>query len=257
MAANREGGRLRAAILLASIACLLVLGIKTAGGSEGASASHRAAARDTSPGKVVAIAARRALPLSVRRETSASGQPGVATVSTSRATYLLGGSRPGARGERVPVASVLRTSGHGPAERVAKLPVAVAGAAGAAVGDKVFALGGKLAGDRPSDLIQEYDVATEHSVIAARLPAPVTHSAALTLDGFVYLLGGLVGGSPTRAIVRFDPLRGIATVAGRLPVPASGGVAAASRRHRGYLVGADVPRAAPLDFEITVGRRGH
>ena len=131
------------------------------------------------------------------------------------------------------------------------------GAAGAVVGDKVFALGGMLAGDRPSDLIQEYDVATERSVIAAKLPAPVTHSAALTLNGFVYLVGGLAGAAPSRAIVRFDPLRGTAAVAGRLPVPASGGVAAASRRHRGYLVGADVPGSAPLDFEITVGRHGH
>ncbi len=257
MVADPEGGRLRAAILLASIAGLLVLGVKTVGGTQGASASRRAAARDRSPGKVVAIAARRALPLSVRRQISASSPPGVATVRTSRATYLLGGSRPGARGAAVPVASVLRTTGHGPAERVAKLPVAVTGAAGAVVGDKVFALGGMLAGDRPSDLIQEYDVATERSVIAAKLPAPVTDSAALTLNGFVYLVGGLVGGAPSRAIVRFDPLRGTAAVAGRLPVPASGGVAAASRRHRGYLVGADVPGTSPLDFEITVGRHGH
>jgi hypothetical protein len=133
----------------------------------------------------------------------------------------------------------------------------VTGASGAVVGDKVFALGGRLAGGRPSDLIQEYDVATERSVFAAKLPTPVTDSAALTLNGFVYLVGGRVGGAPSRAIVRFDPLRGSATVAGRLPVPASGGVAAASRRHRGYLVGADVPEAVPLDFEITVGRHGH
>jgi hypothetical protein len=82
---------------------------------------------------------------------------------------------------------------------------ASAGAAGAAVGDRIYALGGRLANGRPSDLIEEYDVVTERSVIAGRLPRPVTDSAALTLGDFVYLIGGRVGDSPSREIVRFDP----------------------------------------------------
>jgi hypothetical protein len=153
MARARQRDPVRLAILIGSLAGLLVLGIKTAGGSDGASASQRAA-RDHRAGKVVAIAARRALPLSVRRRIAAPSRPGVATVRTSRATYLLGGTRRRARGVRVPVASVLRITGHDPAERIAKLPVAVTGAAGAAVGDKIFALGGELSGGGPSDLIQ-------------------------------------------------------------------------------------------------------
>src|SRR5262245_19940085 len=246
-----ERDPIRLAILLASIAGLVVVGVRTVGGAQGAPASRRALARDHPAGKVVAIAARRALPLHVRQELVAPSASGVATVRTPRATYLLGGTRRGAGGARVPVASVLRVTGHGQAERVAKLPVPVTGAAGAVLGDKIFALGGRLAGGRPSDLIQEYDVATERSVIAAWLPAPITDTAALTLNGFVYLVGGLVDGSPTRAIVGFDPLRGTATVAGRLPVPASGGIAAAARRYRGYLVRADVRGAAPITFEIS------
>lgn len=257
MAGAGQRDPVRLAILLASITGLIVLGVKTVGGAQGSSAGRRAATRDRPAGKVIAIAARRALPLTVRRQIAAPSPRGVATVRTSRATYLLGGTRRGANGRRIPVASVLRTTGNGAAERVAKLPLAVAGAAGAVVGDKIFALGGRLAGGRTSDLIQEYDVATERSVIAAKLPAPVTDTAAFTLDGFVYLVGGLIDGSPTRTIVRFDPLRGTATAAGRLPVPASGGIAEASRRHRGYLVDADAAGAGPLDFEITVGRHGH
>ena len=205
MAGAGDGGPVRLAILVASIVGLTVLGVRTAGGPQGASASRRAAARDRPAGKLVAIAARRALPLSVRRELAAPRAAGVATVRTSRGTYLLGGTRRGPKGTRVPVASVLRALGHGPPTRVAKLPVPVSGAAGAVAGDKVFALGGLRGGGRASDLIQEYDVATERSVIAAKLPEPVTDTAALTLDGFVYLVGGLVNGSPTRAIVRFDP----------------------------------------------------
>ena len=257
MAGAGDGGPVRLAILVASIVGLIVLGVRTAGGPQGASASRRAAARDQPAGKLVAIAARRALPLSVRREVAAPRAAGVATVRTSRGTYLLGGTRRGLKGTRVPVASVLRALGHGPPTRVAKLPVPVTGAAGAVAGDKVFALGGLRGGGRASDLIQEYDVATERSVIAAKLPEPVTDTAALTLNGFVYLVGGLVNGSPTRAIARFDPWRATVALAGHLPVAASGGVAAASRSRRGYLVGAHVSGAQPLDFELTLRTRGH
>ncbi|HEY6652816.1 MAG TPA: hypothetical protein VI028_01690 [Solirubrobacterales bacterium] len=257
MAGSGDGGPVRLAILVASIIGLIVIGVRTAGGPQGASASRRAAARDHPAGKVVAIAARRALPLSVRRQMGAPRSAGVATVRTSRATYLLGGTRPGAKGTRVPVASVLRVMGNGPPTRVAKLPVAVTDAAGAALGDRIYALGGRLANGRATDLIQEYDVATEHSVIAGKLPGPVTNGSALTLDGFVYLVGGLVDGSPTRAIVRFDPWRATTALAGHLPVPASGGVALASRSRRGYLVGASVPGAQSLDFELTRRTGGH
>ena len=258
MALADERDPIRLAILIASLAGLVLLGVRTAGGPQGASARHRAAARDHFAGKVVAIAARRALPLSVRRQVAMPRQSDAATVRTSQATYVLGGTRRVAAGGRVPIASVLRSAARGGgAVRVAKLPVAVRGAAGAAVGDKVFAFGGKLPRGRASDLVQEYDVATERSVIAARLPAAVTNAAAVTLDAFVYLVGGRVEGSPSREIIRFDPLRGRAVVAGRLPVPASGGIAVASRRRRGYLVDADVPGSPPLTFEITVGKHGH
>jgi hypothetical protein len=254
MAGAGDGGRVRLAILIASLAALLALGVKTVGGTQGASASHRAAARDHAAGRVVAVAARRRLPLTVRRQLAFPHPPGVATIRISRVTYLLGGTRAGPGRSRVPDASVLRTTGHGPPTRVAKLPFAVTGAAGAAIGDRLYALGGRLANGRPTALIQEYDVATEHSVIAGRLPDPVSDGSALSLDGFVYLIGGKVRGAPSRAIVRFDPWRGTARLATRLPVAASGGVAAASRSRRGYLVGANVPGAAPLDFEITVKR---
>lgn len=257
MAGAGDGGPVRLAILVASIAVLAVLGVKGTGGSPGASASSRAAARDHAPGEIVAIAARRSLPLSVRREIALPRAPRVATIRTSHATYLLGGIRRGSRGASIPVASVLRATGDGPPTRVAKLPVAVTDAAGAAIGDRIYALGGRLANGRATDLIQEYDVATEHSVIAGKLPGPVTNGSALTLVGFVYLVGGVINGSATRAIVRFDPWRDTAALAGHLPVPASGGVALASRSRRGYLVGASVPGAQSLDFELTLRTRGH
>jgi hypothetical protein len=249
MAGPGEGGPARLAILLGSLAGLLLIAVHTIGGS--ASAGHRPATA-RKPGKIVAVAARRRLPLSVRRQLAVAPAPGPASARTSRATYLLGGTRRGMQGHRVPVASVLRRVGGGGPIRVAKLPVAVTGAAGAAVGDRIYALGGRLAGGVPSNLIQEYDVATERAVIAGRLPRPVTDAAALTLDGFVYLLGGRANGSPARQIVRFDAMRGTAVLAGRPPVPASGGRAAAARSRRGYLVGAAVPGAGQLNFVISL-----
>jgi hypothetical protein len=77
----------------------------------------------------------------------------------------------------------------------------------------------------------------------------------LTLDGFVYLVGGVVHGTPTRAIDRFDPWRGRAALAGHLPLAARGGAAVATRRRRGYLVGAKVPRAPGVNFEIRLRPR--
>lgn len=247
MAAER--GPMRLAILLGSLAGLFLLALHSIGGA--ASASHRPATARV-PGKIVALAARRTLPLSIRRQLAAPRPAGPATVRSSGATYLLGGIRPGAKGRVVPVASVLRRVGGGGPTRVAKLPVPVTGAAGAAVGDRIYALGGRLANGRPSDLIEEYDVVTERSVIAGRLPRPVTDSAALTLGDFVYLIGGRVGDSPSREIVRFDPWRGTTALAGRLPVAASGGAAAAARLRRGYLANANVPGTSTLNFEITL-----
>src|SRR2546422_1060883 len=124
MAGAGDGGPVRLAILIASIAGLIVLGVKT-GGGQGAAASHGMVGR--SPGTV------------------------------------------------------------------------------AAVGDRLYAFGGSLASGKASGLVQEYDIATEHSVIAARLPQPLTRSSAVTLDSFVYLLGGISGGSPSTAILRFNP----------------------------------------------------
>jgi hypothetical protein len=255
MAGAAEGGRLRLAILIGSLAGLVALGVKTGGGTQGASASRRAEARDHTPGKVVALAARRKLPASVRREFGGPRAPWVATIRASRSTYLMGGTRTGPKGTRVPVASVLRRTGHAAPIRVAKLPFAVTDAAGAAVGDRLYVLGGQLANGKPTDLVQEYDVATERSVVAGRLPERVSDGSALTLDGFVYLVGGVVHGTPTRAIDRFDPWRGRAALAGHLPVAARGGVAIATRRQRGYLVGAKVPRAPGVNFEIRLRPR--
>jgi Kelch motif len=243
-----QGGPVRLAILLASIAGLLVLGVKTAG-SDNASASH--ALGHGTPGRIIAVVSRRSVPVTVRRQVAVPEKRGAAAIRVAGATYLIGGTRRTARGSRVPVASVLRTVGRGAPTRVAKLRTPVAGAAGAVVGDRLYAIGGRLANGRPSNEVQEYDIATEHSVIAARLPRAIASASALTLDGYVYLLGGITSTGPTGTILRFDPWHDSVARAGHLPVRASGGRAAAVRSRRGYLVGASVPGAPRLNFVIT------
>jgi Kelch motif len=255
MGDSGQGGPVRLAILLASAAGLIILGIKTTGG-DGASASRRAAAGHGTPGRIVAVASRRRPPAVVRGEAALPQKRGAATIGVAGATYMIGGTQRTAHGGRVPVGSILRTDGPGPPTRVAKLPTAVTGAAPAAVGDRLYAIGGRLANGKPSNQVQEYDIATEHSVIAARLPTPLWDTRAITLNGFVYVLGGLTRSGPSDAILVFDPWRDTVSRAGHLPVPASGGRATAVRGRRGYLAGANVPGSSRLSFALTLRPRG-
>jgi hypothetical protein len=243
-------GPVRLGILLACLAALAVIGIKTATGTDGAAAGSTAA--HGSPGRILAVATRRSIPRAVRRQVAVHQPHGSAAIRVAGATYLLGGTRRGRHGRRLPVASVLRTVGPGNPTRVAKLPNPVSGAIAAVVGDRLYAIGGRLANGKLSDEVQEYDVATEHSVIAARLPKGLWHASAITLDGYVYVMGGATDGGPTATILRFDPWRDAVSRAGHLPVRATGGMAAPIRTRRGYLVGARVPDAGRLDFTITL-----
>ncbi len=247
-----QGGPVRLAILLASIAGLILVAFEANGGPEGASASHGTAAGHGVPGKIVALPSRRRLPLVVRRQIIPLRPSGAAAIKVAGSTYLIGGTRTSGGGSRAPVASVLRSVGGRRPTRVAKLPTAVTGAAAAVVGDRLYAIGGRMANGKATDEVQEYDIATEHSVIATRLPDPVSRASALTLDGFVYLLGGVRDGAPSTPILRFSPWRDSVARAGRMPVPTTGGATMATRSHRGYLVGTSIPGGTHLTFAITL-----
>jgi Kelch motif len=252
MGDSGQGGPVRLGILLASLAALAVIGVKSV--NEGASASRTAA--HGSPGRILAVATRRRIPRAVRRQVAVPRAQGGAAIRVVGATYLLGGRRRDSHRGHKPTASVLRIVGGGPATRVAKLPTPVAGATAAVVGDRLYAIGGRLSNGKLSGQIQEYDVATEHSVIAARLPKPLWRASAVTLDGYVYVLGGANEGGPTASILRFDPWRDAVSPAGHLPVRATGGLAAAIRLRRGYLVGTSVPGDGRLNFTITLRAPG-
>src|SRR6185312_10023731 len=149
MGDSLQGGPVRLAILLASIAGMVVLGVKTAGGSD-ASASHGTA--HGQPGIIVAAPARGSIPAVVGQRLGAlPHKRGAAPIATGGTIYLLGGTQRTAHGGRIPVGSVLRIDGPGERTRVAKLPTPVTGAAAAAVGDRLYAIGGRLANGSPTN----------------------------------------------------------------------------------------------------------
>jgi hypothetical protein len=137
-----QGGPVRLGILLACLAALIAVGVKTVEGTEGASAGSTAG--HGSPGRILAVASRRSIPRAVRRQVAVPPAHGSAAIRVAGATYLLGGMRRGPRGRRLPVASVLRRVGAGRGTRVAKLPTPVSGAVAAVVGDRLYAIGGRL-----------------------------------------------------------------------------------------------------------------
>ena len=250
MGDSGQGGPVRLAILLASIAGLVVLGIKTTGGSD-ASASHATA--HGQPGTILAVPVRGAVPSVVgQRLRALPRKRGAAAVQAGGAIYLLGGTQRTAHGGTVPVGTVLRIDGPTQRTRVAKLPTPVTDAAAVAVGDRLYAVGGLMANGNPSNEVQEYDVATEHSVIAARLPRPVSSAGAVTLDGFVYVLGGNTGAAPSGSIFRFDPWADAVAPGGRLPVTLVGGSAIAVRPRSAFLVGATGPGGSHLAYALTL-----
>jgi hypothetical protein len=144
----------------------------------------------------------------------------LSAVTVGGAAYLIGGFN-----GKSPSAGVLQTTDGIRFTRVARLPTPVRYAAVAATQDKIYVFGGELANGRDTNEIQEYDIATEHSVIAGHLAEPVAHSSAVLLRGGIYLIGGRRAGAPSDQVLRFDPNRNVALPAGRLPVPVFDGAA--------------------------------
>jgi hypothetical protein len=172
----------------------------------------------------------------------------LSSVEVGRAVYLFGGFN-----GTSPSPSVLQTTDGRAFRRVARLPVPVRYAAVAATQDKIYVFGGELASGQDTSDIQEYDIATERSVVAGHLPAPISHASAVSLDGALFLIGGRRQGTASDRILRFDPSRNVALPAGHLPVPVFDGAARTDGDHA-YLVGGLGANASPLDTVISLGR---
>ncbi len=167
-------------------------------------------------------------------------------VNLGGAVYLVGGVN-----RRTTSAGIIETTDGRAFVRVGHLPTAVREAAVAALPDKIYVFGGRLANGRATNKIQEYDRASQRSVIAGYLPEPLSEASAVTLDGVIYLLGGRIRGAASERIYRFDPGHNVTLPAGHLPWPIYDG-AAVSYLGRAFLVGGLGRSGNPLDSVVAL-----
>jgi hypothetical protein len=87
-------------------------------------------------------------------------------------------------------------------------PLALTEVAAAALGGRIWVVGGLDVGGRATDAVLVYDPVRDAWSTGPSLPEPVHHAALVTRDGALYLLGGYVNDAlsvPTAAVRRLDP----------------------------------------------------
>ena len=107
---------------------------------------------------------------------------------------------------------------------VAAMPGARAGHGFVAVGDRIYALGGR--GDGASRVWAYDPQKNSWSATGDAMPSPRVAAAYVAVDGRIYAIGGLVDGSATARVDVFDPASGRWQSGPGLPSPRSGHVAA-------------------------------
>lgn len=132
-----------------------------------------------------------------------------------RVTDLTVGGRP----------CLVTTDSLGAAEDVASLPEGIFDAGAAAVGGKVYLVGGKSQSET-LDTILEFDPATNTTKVVYNLPVAIRLARAVAFDQKVYILGGRLGTTVVSTIRVYDPIEKTSQVVGNLPEPRYWGAAA-------------------------------
>ena len=119
----------------------------------------------------------------------------------------------------------------------APMPVSRTGAAGAAVGDIIFVVGG---GDfiSATGIAEAYDTTTDAWASVSEMPTPRSGLAAATLDGLVYAIGGSTSSfiSSTEVVEVYDPISDTWSTVQALPAP-RGDLAAVAVGGKIYAIG--------------------
>jgi len=117
------------------------------------------------------------------------------------------------------------------------MPTTRTGAAGAAVGDTIFVIGG---GDffSSTGIVEAYDTTTDAWASVSDMPTARTGLAATPLDGQVYAIGGWVSAivSPTEIVEVYDPVSDTWSTVQELPAP-RGDLAAVAVGGKVYAIG--------------------
>jgi N-acetylneuraminic acid mutarotase len=109
---------------------------------------------------------------------------------------------------------------------------------GAAIGDRVYVVGGVAAGESaPSAVVEAYDTIADRWDVVAPLPAPRRAVAAAATGGVLYAAGGFASGDGAVAdVFTYDPAADAWTARASLPTP-RGAAAAAAFDGKVYVAG--------------------
>jgi N-acetylneuraminic acid mutarotase len=117
----------------------------------------------------------------------------------------------------------------------------------AAVGTKLYVLGGYPSSRVTQDTLQIYDVPTNAWRLGPRYPFPVHHPVTVGVNGKLYSLGGQTDGGDTNRVFEYDPGTDMWRELARMPT-ARGGGAGAAIGDKIYVVGGRPP--ANNAFEV-------
>jgi N-acetylneuraminic acid mutarotase len=175
----------------------------------------------------------------------------VSAATLGGTTYIVGGYDGSAM-----TPDILATTDGQSFRPVARLAIPVRYAAVAGLGNTLWVMGGVTStsegGTTDTDAVQKVDLASGQVTVAGRLPQPMGHATALTLDDQIFVLGGRSGTVPSSTIFRLDPASAVVIAAGRLPqaVSDAGSVVVGDV---GYLVGGEITGPAePLDTVVAL-----
>jgi N-acetylneuraminic acid mutarotase len=120
----------------------------------------------------------------------------------------------------------------------------------AALGDKIYVVGGFHAGGDTASTVEVYDPATDRWEMAAPLPIAVNHAMAAVVDGTLYVMGGHPPSGPEAVdnVFAYDTVNN--TWSPRAPMPtARGALAVAVADGKIYAAGGS-PTAREQDFAV-------
>ena len=124
----------------------------------------------------------------------------------------------------------------------AALPTARQEVAVAALGERIYVIGGFGAAAEPVATVEAYDVATDTWTAPAPYPVPVHHAAAAVVAGRLYVVGGYTGGrvswSRLVSLYEYDPTRNAWVARAAMPTP-RGALAVAVVGDRLHALGGD------------------
>ena len=170
----------------------------------------------------------------------------LSAVSIGRSGLVIGGGASGALDQRI-----LATEDGVHFRQVGTLLLGVRYPAVAEAGGLVYVIGGVGATADRSE-IQRIDPFTGEVVVIGRMPEPISHASAISIEGRLLVLGGRTAREAQDAIWQVDLGTGATHLVGRLPQPVSD-FATAVIDQTGYLIGGEADTQVASIVSIGVG----